>query len=155
MASVLLGTTLVWYSAPVLLIAGCLTGALCGIISSWVIRMLERGVGDAHKADAALLSQDDAQAARHAGPFGAPKADAAKEEARGSSHTGLLLVLLVVFAAVVYAIPVGLFVYRGLSVKQWFAASVNSAVSVGSIMITLDPSFAALMAAAMPPGVAP
>ena len=100
-ASVLLGTTLVWYSAPVLLIAGCLTGALCGIISSWVIRMLERGVGDAHKADAALLSQDDAQAARHAGPFGAPKADAAKEEARGSSHTGLLLVLLVVFAVVV------------------------------------------------------
>lgn len=33
-ASVLLGTNAVWYSAPVLLVAGCITGALCGMIAS-------------------------------------------------------------------------------------------------------------------------
>lgn len=33
-ASVLLGTTAVWYTAPLLLIAGCVTGALCGTLAS-------------------------------------------------------------------------------------------------------------------------
>lgn len=33
-AWVLLGTPLVWYSAPVLAVAGCITGALCGVIAA-------------------------------------------------------------------------------------------------------------------------
>ena len=33
-AQLLLGTTTVWYLAPVLLVAGCVTGAICGVLAS-------------------------------------------------------------------------------------------------------------------------
>ena len=42
-AMLLLGTPLVWYSAPLLEVAGCVTGALCGIVAARTIELLERG----------------------------------------------------------------------------------------------------------------
>ena len=40
-AMVLLGTPLVWYSAPLLALAGCLTGALCGIVAGQAIKRFD------------------------------------------------------------------------------------------------------------------
>lgn len=42
-AMVLLGTPLVWYSAPMLLVAGCATGALCGLVAASTVALLRRG----------------------------------------------------------------------------------------------------------------
>lgn len=41
-AGLVLGSPLVWYSAPMLLIAGCVTGAVCGIIAARTAVLLER-----------------------------------------------------------------------------------------------------------------
>ena len=43
-ASVLLGTSLVWVATPVLLVAGCITGALCGVVANRVAASLERKI---------------------------------------------------------------------------------------------------------------
>ncbi len=40
-------------------------------------------------------------------------------------------------AAVIYSIPVGFFIYRGLSVKGFYGVSKNAAVSTGTIMIMI------------------
>ena len=40
-AQVLLGTPLVWYSAPLLAVAGCVTGLLCGIVAGKTALLLE------------------------------------------------------------------------------------------------------------------
>lgn len=40
-AQMVLGTSLVWYSAPPLLLAACVTGMLCGMAAQWVIEALE------------------------------------------------------------------------------------------------------------------
>ena len=40
-AQVMLGTPLVWYSAPLLAVAGCLTGLLCGIVARKTALLLE------------------------------------------------------------------------------------------------------------------
>jgi C4-dicarboxylate transporter, DctM subunit len=40
-------------------------------------------------------------------------------------------------AAVIYSIPVGFFIYRGLSVKSFYDVSKNAAVSTGTIMIMI------------------
>lgn len=42
-AQLLLGTPLVWYSAPVLAVAGCLTGLLCGIAAERAAALLDAG----------------------------------------------------------------------------------------------------------------
>lgn len=55
-AMLLLGTPLVWYSAPVLLVAGCVTGALCGLVASSTVTLLQRGEDGA--AHAQQLWQD-------------------------------------------------------------------------------------------------
>jgi len=40
-------------------------------------------------------------------------------------------------AAVIYSIPVGFFVYKGLSVKSFYDVSKNAAVSTGTIMVMI------------------
>lgn len=40
-ASAILGTSLVWYSAPILLVAGCITGLACGIIATRTTALLQ------------------------------------------------------------------------------------------------------------------
>lgn len=40
-AMLLLGTPLVWYSAPALLLAGCATGLLCGIVAARTVPLLQ------------------------------------------------------------------------------------------------------------------
>lgn len=42
-ASMLLGTTAVWYLAPALLVAGCVTGALCGVLATGLTSALPEG----------------------------------------------------------------------------------------------------------------
>lgn len=42
-AQLLLGTPLVWYGAPPLLLAGCITGALCGLVAERATRLIEGG----------------------------------------------------------------------------------------------------------------
>ena len=44
-AQALLGTPLVWYSAPVLLIAGCITGFVCGMLAQGAMRLLDSEEG--------------------------------------------------------------------------------------------------------------
>ena len=39
-AQVILGTSLVWYGAPLLAVAGCATGLLCGVIAQRTLRLL-------------------------------------------------------------------------------------------------------------------
>ena len=41
-AMLLLGTPVVWYSAPILLIAGCITGFLCGTLALQTLQLLQR-----------------------------------------------------------------------------------------------------------------
>lgn len=55
----------------------------------------------------------------------------------GGIYSGAMTPTEAAAAAVIYAIPVGLFVYKGISLRQWFNASVSSAVSVGSIMVMI------------------
>ena len=62
-AQTLLGTTLVWYSAPVMAIAGCITGLLCGIGAKRLTRLL--AAGDAEMAVAQASSQPVTQVAPH------------------------------------------------------------------------------------------
>lgn len=42
-AQVLLGTPLVWYSAPVLAVAGCITGVLCGVATQHLVVHMQQG----------------------------------------------------------------------------------------------------------------
>ena len=42
-AQAILGTTAVWYMAPVLLVAGCVTGAVCGVLASKLDGSLANG----------------------------------------------------------------------------------------------------------------
>ena len=46
-AQLLLGTTTVWYLAPVLLVAGCVTGAICGVLASKLDKSLQAREDDA------------------------------------------------------------------------------------------------------------
>lgn len=41
-ASTLLGTSVVWYTAPLLLVAGCAAGALCGVLANRLYRSLSQ-----------------------------------------------------------------------------------------------------------------
>lgn len=50
-AQMLLGTSLVWYSAPLLGVAGCVTGALCGAVALRVQRILASGAQAAEACD--------------------------------------------------------------------------------------------------------
>ena len=49
-AMLLLGTPLVWYSAPMLLVAGCATGALCGLVAASTVALLLRSVGETERS---------------------------------------------------------------------------------------------------------
>lgn len=40
-AQVVLGTPLVWYSAPFMLLTACVTGALCGFAAKWTLDVLD------------------------------------------------------------------------------------------------------------------
>jgi tripartite ATP-independent transporter DctM subunit len=55
----------------------------------------------------------------------------------GGIYTGVMTPTEAAAAAVAYAIPVGFFIYRGLTVKLWYKVSIGSAVSVGTIMIMI------------------
>jgi heptaprenyl diphosphate synthase len=62
-AMLLLGTPLVWYSAPLLEVAGCVTGALCGIVAARTIELLERGEELAKTSSTRAASASPAQPA--------------------------------------------------------------------------------------------
>ncbi len=64
-AQALLGTPLVWYSAPLLMVAGCVTGAFCGIVAERALRKL---ADDAESASAPLA--DTPQTALQLGSTG-------------------------------------------------------------------------------------
>jgi tripartite ATP-independent transporter DctM subunit len=55
----------------------------------------------------------------------------------GGIYTGVMTPTEAAAAAVAYAIPVGFFIYKGLTVKVWYKVSIASAVSVGTIMIMI------------------
>lgn len=55
----------------------------------------------------------------------------------GGIYSGAMTPTEAAAAAAVYAIPTGLFIYKGISLNGWFKASVDSAVSTGSIMIMI------------------
>ena len=53
-AQALLGTPLVWYSAPVLMVAGCVTGAICGVVAQQALERISGGAGGALSQTAAV-----------------------------------------------------------------------------------------------------
>lgn len=55
----------------------------------------------------------------------------------GGIYSGAMTPTEAAAVAVVYALPVGLFVYRGLSLRDVFDRTRESAVSVGAIMIMI------------------
>lgn len=62
-AQSLLGTTLVWYSAPIMAVAGCITGLLCGIGAERLARILATGDTEGTAARASI--QHVTQSAPH------------------------------------------------------------------------------------------
>lgn len=80
LASMLLGTTVVWYTAPILLLAGCATGVLCGVLAS--------------RLDESLL-QEDLPDDKLPQPLPTPPS-----RETHSTHGLLLLGLLVVIVAI-------------------------------------------------------
>lgn len=89
-AQALLGTPLVWYSAPVLAIAGCVTGLLCGIAAERTAGLL---IGDVPPAEASVASAPDAQQLRE------PRASA--DGRPNTLRTTLLMCLFLAFVVVV------------------------------------------------------
>ncbi|MDR2075983.1 MAG: TRAP transporter large permease [Desulfovibrio sp.] len=55
----------------------------------------------------------------------------------GGIYTGVMTPTEAAAVAVAYSIPVGFFIYRGLTLKSWYRVSIGSAVSVGTIMIMI------------------
>lgn len=55
----------------------------------------------------------------------------------GGIYGGVMTPTEAASAAVVYSIPVGIFVYRGLTWKSYFRVAKDSAVSVGAIMLMI------------------
>lgn len=89
-AHALLGTPLVWYSAPVLAVAGCITGLLCGIAAERTAGLL---IGDVPPAEATEASAPDAQQLRE------PRASA--DGRPNTLRTTLLMCLFLAFVVVV------------------------------------------------------
>ena len=86
-AQTLLGTPLVWYGAPPLLVAGCATGVLCGMVAQRAARLLDEGAQDA----ADPMMQDATEDAGKIPATGTP---------RGKAHVDprVALVVLITFA---------------------------------------------------------
>ena len=82
-ASTLLGTTVVWYAAPVLMLAGCATGALCGVLAK---RLSDRLANEEHDA-----VTNTAHMRRHTGT---------KPVLRRKSVSVVLILLLVAYVVV-------------------------------------------------------
>ena len=61
-AMLLLGTPLVWYSAPMLLVAGCATGALCGMVAASTVALLQRGEDEVARDDTAWATLPETDA---------------------------------------------------------------------------------------------
>ena len=55
----------------------------------------------------------------------------------GGIYSGAMTPTEAAAVAVIYALPVGFFVYRGLNLRNAFGCTKDSAVSVGSIMIMI------------------
>ena len=55
----------------------------------------------------------------------------------GGIYSGAMTPTEAAAVAVIYALPVGFFVYRGLNLRNTFNCTKDSAVSVGSIMIMI------------------
>jgi tripartite ATP-independent transporter DctM subunit len=55
----------------------------------------------------------------------------------GGIYSGVMTPTEAAAVAVAYSIPVGFFIYRGLTPKTWYSVSISSAVSVGTIMIMI------------------
>lgn len=89
-AQALLGTPLVWYSAPVLAIAGCVTGLLCGIAAERTASLL---IGDVPPVEAPEASAPGAQRLRE------PRAGADRRP--NTLRTTLLMCLYLLFVVVV------------------------------------------------------
>ena len=70
-AQVMLGTTLVWYSAPLLAVAGCLTGLLCGIVARKTALLLEEMDNTSTQVGSVIPSQKTlvSDGATASGPF--------------------------------------------------------------------------------------
>ena len=68
-AQLILGTPLVWYSAPVLAVAGCITGLLCGVAAQAAAALL-------HEVEAQTASQIDVSTPAVAAPSASPRPQA-------------------------------------------------------------------------------
>ena len=87
-AMLLLGTPLVWYGAPLLEVAGCATGALCGIVAYRTLALLKSG-----EELAMATPPTDAQAAPATGPSPPPQRNPSPQSTGPDAR-----IVLVVFA---------------------------------------------------------
>ncbi|MBQ9005316.1 MAG: Gx transporter family protein [Atopobiaceae bacterium] len=121
-AQALLGTSLVWYSAPPLLLAGCVTGAFCGLVAQRSLALLEQ--------DADASPTPDAQ------PPSAPLRPAGTAKG-GRVNPKLALLILVLFSVValrVHDLPV-----LAACLVLSAAACVWAQVSVADVVKALRP----------------
>ena len=93
-AQLVLGTPLVWYSAPFMLLAACLTGSLCGFAAAWTLDAL----GPEAHMDAANSLQGSARATRGDALEHAPSALPVRESGVDIRIKLLALVAFFIFA---------------------------------------------------------
>ena len=126
-AMLLLGTPLVWYSAPLLEVAGCVTGALCGIVAYRTLALLKSGE-ELVKA----TSLPDAPAA---GPSPLPQ----RGPARGAAGSDARIVLVVFLAFCVLTLRASSLPALAVAIACAFVACVAGRVTPRNVVLALRP----------------
>lgn len=130
-AMLLLGTPLVWYSAPVLLVAGCVTGGLCGMVAARTVELLDNG-----RATADVQTQVPTDPSEEAGDLVAlPQRGPASNDARIGAR--VLLVGFLVFCVLVLRITSALSL--GVALGCAIVACVVGRVRMRDVALALRP----------------
>ena len=126
-AQTLLGTPLVWYSAPALAVAGCVTGLLCGIAAERTADLL---LADAPPAD---ISKPVNQGSRLPS-----KTEVTANDDPGTLRAGLLMVLYLLFVVVVMHARSSVAIISCLAVT--LAACLTARLSLRALGAALAPT---------------
>lgn len=132
-ATLLLGTPLVWYSAPVLLVAGCVTGGLCGMVAARTVELLNDGE---RRAATDAQTHMPTNPAKEAGDLGAlPQRGPASRGVRINAR--VLLIGFLVFCVLVLRITSALSL--GVALGLAIVACVAGRVRMRDVALALRP----------------
>jgi tripartite ATP-independent transporter DctM subunit len=113
------------------ILPGVLAMALICVVNIWLLRN-QKSVLVAHKRSGAEVQQLFKQRGKEATP-----ALLLPFLVLGGIYGGFMTTTEASAVAVLYAIPVGMFVYKGLTIKNTYQVLVDSAVTTGVIMVML------------------